>query len=210
MTMDFDAIAASLASAVAAPACAEVEVTEEALAACARSMAPYRHSAETLRALEDCLKGYQLCITGPVGTGKTMFFLRLPWKVERLSLLRLFTKPLDEVDEMVSALDGSEVVVDDIGAEPVYNNYGSKLDLLPWLVDRRLASRRRTHYTSNLSSQELATRYGLRTVDRIGGCCAVHRFGGCDGKSMRRPSPARGVETCRKAVADVLRRGGAA
>lgn len=200
MTTDFEAVAARLAEAVAAPRCGEVKVTEAALEACAAGMRPYRHSVESLRALEDCLKGYQLCLTGPVGTGKTMFFMRLPWKVERISLLRLFSKPLDEIDAMVAGLDGCEVVIDDVGAEPVYNNYGSKLDLLPWLIDRRLASRHRTHYTSNLTSKEMADRYGLRIVDRIGGTCRIHRFGGPGGRSMRQPSPARGVATCRMAI----------
>lgn len=208
MTTDFEALAAKLSASVASPQCGEVVVPEPALAACAERMWPYRHTAETLRALEDCLKGYQLCLTGPVGTGKTTFFLRLPWKVERLSLLSLFTKPLEAIDSLVEDLDGCEVVVDDIGAEPVYNNYGSRIDLLPWVLERRLASRHRTHFTSNLTAKEMADRYGLRTVDRIGGTCKVHRFGDGDGKSMRRPTPVRGVPTCRRAVETLMRSGG--
>jgi len=82
------------------------------------------------------------------------------------------------------------VVLDDIGAEPTFNEYGNRWDVLPWLLEMRLASSGRTHFTTNLSPAELSKRYGARTVDRL------HEMA-CDvtfkGKSNRRTKPNAGV-----------------
>lgn len=143
----------------------------------------YQPSEQSLFALLDYLKGYGLFLMGDVGTGKTMFFRCLKSDIKIFSLLRLMAKPLNDITQLLEDLQFDEVVIDDIGAEPVYNNYGSRLDLLPWVVEQRYESNMRTHFTTNLSAEELKNRYGVRVLDRLKELSQPHFF---SGKSRRK------------------------
>lgn len=184
--VDADYILNEIAREMAAPSPKETAIGLDDLMAYARWMKTergYEPSKESLKALLSYMKGYGVMLAGGVGTGKTMFFRSLKVKVETLSPLRMLPIRLEDIAERIRDLDGSEVVVDDIGAEPVYNNFGSRLDLLPWLVEERLAAKGRTHFTTNLPPEDLAERYGARVMDRIRELCKVHTL---TGESRRR------------------------
>ena len=178
---------AKLVTARVERAVADGEVSE---AAAKMAAAGYRMSAESVAALKAYLEGYGLLLAGGVGTGKTMFFKVLDDAglrngmppIERFSLLEASAYKLDAI---VGAFDNAhdrEVVIDDIGAEPTYSNYGCKVDLLPWVIERRMRSQCRTHFTTNLSAPDIERRYGGRVVDRMHEICRGYHF---DGQSLR-------------------------
>lgn len=197
-TIDLAAILAQLK----APTCEEraAAVTAERLTAWARETTArgYRHSEESLEALRLYLAGYGLFLFGNVGTGKTFFFRAVGDVLARNGKPRPVVYPMmDTVGQKVEDLRAffmdaarDDVVLDDIGSEPTFNEYGNRWDVLPWLLEMRLASSGRTHFTTNLSPAELSKRYGARTVDRL------HEMA-CDvtfkGKSNRRTKPNAGV-----------------
>ena len=192
--IDFSAILAKLQ----APSCAEraVAVTPERLAAWAGEMAThgYRHTEATLEALRLYLAGYGLIMFGNCGTGKTFFFsaigkARTAHGMEAplvYPLMDTVGRKVDEVREWFIAAERHEVVLDDIGAEPTFNEYGNRWDILPWLLEMRLAASGRTHFTTNLKPAELRNRYGVRVVDRLNEMAAQVTL---DGKSNRRTKP---------------------
>lgn len=198
------------------PTCEEraAEVSAARLTAWAQEMATrgYRHSEETLEALRLYLAGYGLLLMGGVGTGKTHFFqtvgavLRAQGRY-RPAIFRMMDtvgRKVDDVREYFNEMSGSELVLDDIGAEPTFNEYGNRWDILPWLIEMRLAASGRTHFTTNLSPDELERRYGARTVDRLHEMAASVAF---KGKSNRRTTPNAGVvRAYEKAVLDARKR----
>ena len=176
------------------PCLKESEVLKSSLVAYARWMQTekgYVQSEQTLGGLLKYMKGYGLFLMGGVGTGKTMFFRSLKSRIEIFSILRHMAKPLNEISEYIEGMRDSEMLIDDIGAEPVYINYGSKLDLLPWLLELRLESPKRTHFTTNLTAEQLERRYGNRVIDRIKELCKVCFFGG----RSRRKAFAKGMSS---------------
>lgn len=185
-----------------APSCEEraAAVTAERLAKWAAAMAAhgYRHGEETLEALRLYLAGYGLLLFGGVGAGKTHFFRTLGLVRTRnggdapvvYPMMDTVGRRVGEVREWFAEAARREVVLDDIGAEPTFNEYGNRWDILPWLVEMRLASSGRTHFTTNLSKSELERRYGARTVDRLHEMAASVTF---TGRSNRRTRPNAGA-----------------
>lgn len=169
-TLRVSDILAELQCVMSKPRPSETAVAKDALIGYAKWMKSakgYEPSPESISALFSYMKGYGLFLMGGVGTGKTFFFRSLRERVEVFSMLRNMAKPLDDISREVEAMRGDEILLDDIGAEPVYNNYGSRLDLLPWLIEMRLESPMRTHFTSNLKAEALMKRYGARVMDRV-------------------------------------------
>ena len=116
-----------------APSCEEraAAVTAERLTKWARETTAhgYRHSEESLEALRLYLAGYGLLLMGGVGTGKTYFFKTIGAVLRSLGRTRpaIFTmmdtvgRKVDEVREYFNEMAGQEIVLDDIGAEPTFN-----------------------------------------------------------------------------------------
>lgn len=185
-----------LLSALAQPACdeKELEITPEMLERKARAMARrgYRHTERSLEALRLYLSGYGLFLQGPVGTGKTLFFRLLKdfggEDIEIFSMHNILGRNESDIREMMDDLAFREIVLDDIGAEPTFNNYGVKFDILAYLIDRRMESAERTHFTTNLAKSEIASRYGGRVIDRLAEMCRSVKF---EGRSLRAPKPNR-------------------
>ena len=185
-----------------APSCEEraAAVTAERLTKWAREMTArgYRHTEESLEALRLYLAGYGLLLMGGVGTGKTHFFrtvgavLRAYGKARPAIFTMMDTvgRKVDDVREYFNEMAGQEIVLDDIGAEPTFNEYGNRWDILPWLLEMRMAASGRTHFTTNLSPAELEKRYGARTVDRLHEMAASVAY---TGRSNRRTTPNAGV-----------------
>ena len=185
-----------------APSCEEraAAVTAERLTMWARGMTAhgYRHSEESLEALRLYLAGYGLLLMGGVGTGKTYFFRTVGAVLRSTGIPRPAIFPMldtvgrkvEDVREYFNEMAGQELVLDDIGAEPTFNEYGNRWDILPWLLEMRMAASGRTHFTTNLSPAELEKRYGARTVDRLHEMAASVAY---TGKTNRRTRPNAGV-----------------
>lgn len=212
ITIDLAGILAQLKN----PSCEEraAEVTAERLTAWARQMSAqgYRHTEKTLEALRLYLAGYGLMLMGGVGTGKTYFFRTVGTVLHAMGRTRPIIYPMmdtvgqkvDDLREFFMDAARDEVVLDDIGAEPTFNEYGNRWDVLPWLLEMRMASSGRTHFTTNLTIAELRNRYGVRTIDRLHEMAADVKL---EGKSNRRTRPNAGVVRAHeKAVRDAQRR----
>lgn len=153
--------------------------TQETLQVFALQMARsgYRHSAESLDALADWINGYGILLAGDVGTGKTFFFKVLPSSVPILSMRECYLWPYARLDGWLSQNDDSDILVDDLGAEVAANNFGSKFNAINPILERRLASSYRTHFTTNYTSAELLAKYDdTSIVDRIFELARPHRL----------------------------------
>ena len=176
--MNFDSILAEINALVAEPSVYERRVPEDELRRVAQAMLArgYVPDARVLAAVEKYLQGYALWIVGDVGTGKTSFFRALPVyqpqgrndrKRVVLNMGRLLGKSVDEVKEFLEYHRDDELVLDDIGKEPLFVEYGTRFEILPWLVEERIEAKPRTHFTSNYGKKYFDERYGYGLFDRI-------------------------------------------
>ena len=169
--MDLQPILESLLRKVESRPVQDVVVSQESLTDFASRMAQrgYIPSEQTLMAVEKYLQGYGLWLTGGVGTGKTAFFRCLPLvhPPRIFPMISTLGKSVDELRDWLHDNADNEIVLDDIGSEPVFNSYGSKFEILPWMLEARMESRARTHVTSNLTAKMVLDRYGARVIDRF-------------------------------------------
>ncbi len=195
--IDFERMAAELAAQCAGPSVPERDVPEGELRVAAAAMAArgYRHSPASLEALRRYLQGYGLYLAGAVGTGKTLFFRTVQptptrgnpqGRVAILSMAGLLDRSVADVAAFLDGNTDHELVLDDVGREPQFVEYGKRFEILPWILDRREACAARTHVTTNGSEREIAARYGTAVVDRLRGLGAYIRF---SGPSLRAPRP---------------------
>lgn len=75
------------------------------------------------------------------------------------------------------------VVIDDVGTESIYNNYGSKSESFADLITMAEHNSSIVFITTNLTSQQFLDRYGERILSRIDKLCRIIKF---EGKSLRR------------------------
>ena len=152
------------------------EVSRDELIAKARAMARrgYVHSEETLAALEAYLQGYGVLLSGGLGIGKSLFFETVnPEPIKVLSFNRCHLWTADQLGDWLDQNVGNEIVCDDIGwdAEKA-RNYGQRFETLQYVLDARLTmSGCRTHFTTNLTNEELIGKYDAHLVDRIYQLC---------------------------------------
>ena len=138
-------------------------------------------------------KKHGLLLSGNVGTGKTHF-------VKTCVNFRSFCGAMKFVSaykqhgimdsafwyECLSVFDGESwgrhIVIDELGIEPVLNNYGTKTEVLEEVINQRYSDWQRngaiTLITSNLRPLELERRYGTRTTDRLREMCDLIEFNG--------------------------------
>ena len=186
-----------------------IPFTEEEFKTLATQMADlgYIHTAASLDALQAYMAGYGLLLMGDVGTGKTFFFEKL-FEAEKIinskekdmivymqtiditrNIIRMndtIGESFEDIKDEIEGLSKANVAFDDIGVEVGANDWGQKFALVPWLVEKRVRAQGRTHFTTNLSADQLLERYGARVVDRMHELATVIEF---KGKSHRKTLP---------------------
>ena len=70
------------------------------------------------------------------------------------------------------------IVVDDVGVEPPVNDFGIKREPFSLLVDFCEKKSKVLIFTTNLSSERMIERYGIRTVDRQDKICTTVKLNG--------------------------------
>ncbi|MEA4886372.1 MAG: hypothetical protein VB063_06800 [Bacteroides graminisolvens] len=109
-----------------------------------------------------------LCL-GNCGRGKTL----ICWKIIPLLLHHYHRKIIKcyDAQQMNANIDevkkGHILSIDDIGTENISIKYGEKRFAFPELVDEAEKKGKLLIVTTNLSIQELESKYGVRTVDRL-------------------------------------------
>lgn len=118
-----------------------------------------------------------LCLMGNVGTGKSLAMKFINGGGYRAqSLVRLYGKCREVFEDQCYGMPDLNVeipvlTIDDLGAEPTYNDFGTKLEVMDELISlREVMFDERGHITNvttNLSEAELDDRYGPRLMSRL-------------------------------------------
>ena len=88
----------------------------------------------------------------------------------QMGTLSLGCAAFEDKDVLTSRASPDEspfLLLDDLGAEPPFNDYGRRLELLASIINLRYNSPCVTHITSNLTAAQIARRYDASTWDRI-------------------------------------------
>lgn len=170
--MDYRQILASVGTDIARPRVKTVTPDELARRATAMKTRGYAHSVVTLKALEAYLQGFGVLLSGPVGTGKSMFFdVVEPQPIPVLSFSSVALWRYERLDDWLRDNQYNDIVLDDIGADKSggdgARNYGQRYETLQIVLDARLKTDYRTHITTNMGSEALIATYDYRLVDRI-------------------------------------------
>ena len=138
-----------------------------------------------VEAINSYREGYSLLITGGCGTGKTSLFEAMRIPIINLPLFIESHSTSKEMFEDLAEHDQKPLVIDDIGSES--NNFGKRTALFYSILHHRLERQNeRTHFTTNLSGDELLNLYDARIIDRIKASCKCFNF---SWKSYRIPRP---------------------
>lgn len=136
-------------------------------------------------------QGKGLLLSGSCGTGKSI--------IARYTIPLIFSRFLNKkfkvfeyyelnpnADEIVGRRDESPgiqfFILDDIGAESRYNQFGNERLVFADIMDVVEKDGRFPIITTNLTPDELKAKYGIRTIDRIISSCKWVKF---EGKSLR-------------------------
>lgn len=139
---------------------------------------------------------HSLLLLGPTGAGKTFLMncigaalLDRGFTVMRISAFRLsqilrdIHRGIDE-ENLDSFLSVDLLCIDDLGTEPLYENI--TLPYLQNILDERLQTRKGTLLTTNLTLQEIKTRYSERVFSRLTSQdTRILRFSGRDIRNTR-------------------------
>lgn len=132
-----------------------------------------------------------ICFCGNTGTGKSR---RVRWMSQAFNIRFVSVSSLCrdlmncqneyEREELLSCLPPrwdivpehyNDLILDDLGSEPEQQNvYGTKYNLIADVIQMRYEKfpKYKTHFTTNLSRQEICSRYGERVFSRM--CEMVH------------------------------------
>ena len=140
--------------------------------------------------------GLGLMLMGSPGMGKTVVIHRvLPPLIERWArkvvkcyeALDLNDTDTDnrgrEVSRYKHIVQSRLIAIDDVGTEPVAQEYGEYHDYFSELVDKCERGNKLLLCSTNLSVDEMKERYGLRTIDRLAALTRIIYF---TGESFRR------------------------
>lgn len=130
------------------------------------------------------MERYGIIVTGEYGCGKTSFVqsalkgirtinCTIPEQVDYLNY--------ESYRESISELMDSSILIDDLGAERIRNNYGVREDLVGDFICRyHLYGKGRLYITTNLRGEEILERYGGRVLSRLKDLCIPIKFKGAD------------------------------
>jgi predicted ATPase len=133
-----------------------------------------------------------LLVTGNPGTGKTLFlkhlFPKFKTAIEIVQVFRseggnytnTFWKQTANVYD--SASHEKDMAIDDLGQEPIVNLFGTKTEVLDYVICKRYADWQKTGVitliTTNLKQAEMEERYKRRITDRLAEMCELIKIDG--------------------------------
>ena len=145
----------------------------------AMAEAGYKFSAATIEATRAYLQGYGVLLSGRVGVGKTLFFRLINHDALIADIGTIMGWRQAEIEEYAIGSRNCELVIDDIGCGgSKARDYGREFDALLMILNMRdpARCRFRTHFTTNLTNDELVANLDARVVDRIYGLAKCFRI----------------------------------
>jgi len=125
-----------------------------------------------------------LIVSGDYGCGKTSFVMSCGFVAKKIECTipeRVECLKFSDYQDYVNELLSRNVLLDDIGAECLQNDFGIKRDLVGDFICRyHLYGKGRLFITTNLRGAELLDRYGGRVMSRLKDLCYPVRFNGKD------------------------------
>ncbi len=133
-----------------------------------------------------------LMLSGGNGVGKTVFctkvlplIFRYYLHIEDVTIID--AKYLGDYyknpsDYYKIVYDKNPIIIDDVGVEDIANDYGERRDIFSEIVDDAEKRARLIVFTTNLYADDIKTRYGMRTLDRL---YSIVRSICIEGQSMR-------------------------
>lgn len=129
-------------------------------------------------------QGKGLFLVGNTGLGKTRLLLTITYAFYERGLVVKPYKSYQLTSELANELLTKPVIaIDEIGREPLGNNYGVKYEPLEILIDGCESSGITLIATSNLKSEKLIERYGQPIYNRLIANCETIVF---KGESLRK------------------------
>lgn len=152
----------------------------------------YVHTSETLDALRATLEGYDVCLVGDPGVGKTAFFEALssvtfsgdvglddehgvhhrlidsglPWRMARINMREVAWFSQADVEHFLRLSAGVPLLIDDVGGEPL-TAYGQRNPISDMILEYRLNGSSQTFVTRNLRGKDASDRYGSKILSRL-------------------------------------------
>jgi len=129
-------------------------------------------------------KGKGLCLRGDCGRGKSSILLGVIPVIFMMKYNKVIrvTQAEDLPREFNKLLAKKIIAIDDIGTEAMVNDYGEKSEAFNRLINLAEKELRLLFVTTNLGKQDILTRYGNRTWERLNRLCYVINF---KGESLR-------------------------
>lgn len=120
-------------------------------------------------------KGKGLLVVGHCGTGKTLICGKvIPILINCLEKKIITPYTAQELNERLEeALRKKLVYIDDVGTESELVQYGNRRNAFCELVDYAEGRKNLLIMTTNKTTEELAQKYGNRTVDRLVGITSL-------------------------------------
>lgn len=129
--------------------------------------------------------GKGLFLAGSVGRGKTtlihhaipLLFYHFQRKVVKCTHANHLDEHLHEYESKLL------ISLDELGTESTVNNFGNKYEPVNKLFDMAESKSKILFVSTNLDSETIKQRYGIRTLDRITRLCRIVKF---KGESLRK------------------------
>lgn len=154
-----------------------------------KTFAPKPNESHHEFCLNEFASGYGLAVFGNPGSGKTFLFKVLqkilppdnPLKFRIVETHDLVSRFNAVGDEVFKAYKGKNVCFNDLGFEKIGVRYGDKMEVMEQFIHIRMDEYENcgtiTHFTSNLSKQQIVERYGMRIWSRIESMCTIVKCG---------------------------------
>ena len=128
--------------------------------------------------------GKGLCLRGDCGRGKSSILLGVIPVIFMMKYNKVVkvTHAEDLPREINKLLRKKIIAIDDIGTEAMINDYGEKSEAFNRLINLAEKELRLLFVTTNLGKDDILTRYGNRTWERLNRLCYVINF---KGESLR-------------------------
>lgn len=119
-------------------------------------------------ALEAYGRGYGIVLAGAMGTGKTMFFKTIDPSIVILDMNSASGWKQDDLESFLLTYRDREMLIDDVGAGSAKGkDFGREYDPMMIILNMRNASKKRTHFTTNLDNDSLIKNLDYRAYDRM-------------------------------------------